>query len=214
MLITIKTNNLTKRFNNNTVFQNINFSINISKSLAVTGENGSGKSTLLEIIAGIQKPTSGKMIYEIDGNEVAFPGIQDYISFSSPKINPYGELTAYENLEFVFNPAINENKKNNEFAEQLNTLLNKFNLYNDRNKRVKYYSTGMKQRLRLIFAFLHDPHILILDEPCSNLDNNGKDAVYSYLESVKSEKIVIIASNESEEAGLCDNRINLEKPRF
>jgi heme exporter protein A len=209
MLITIKTNNLTKRFNNNTVFQNLAFTLNTSKSFAVTGENGSGKSTLLEIIAGIQKPTSGKMISKIDGNEVGFPGIQSYIGFSSPKINPYGDLTAIENLEFVFNTVVNKNKKNNDNAEQVNDLLNKFNLYNDRNKRVKYYSTGMKQRLRLIFAFLHDPHILILDEPCSNLDNDGKDAVYSYIESIKSKKIVIIASNETKEAGLCDDRIYL-----
>lgn len=214
MLVNIKAKSLAKRYGSHTVFQNMEFSISTSKSLAVTGENGSGKSTLLEIIAGIQKPTSGELICEADGTEAGISCIQDHIGFSSPKINPYGELTALENLEFAFNSFISNSNNKKGFVERFNGLLNKFDLYNDRNKRLKYYSSGMKQRMRLIFAFLHNPHILILDEPTSNLDNNGKYAVYSLVESVKSQKIVIIAFNENEEAGICDSRINLEKTRF
>ena len=210
MLIKIRAANLSKKFNNLTIFKNLDFSLSISKSIAVTGDNGSGKSTLLEIIAGLQRPTSGKIIYEVEGKEAGYEIVRDCIGFCSLKINPYEELTAIENIQFVYKFEKNLGKKNG-FAEILDSFLNRFDLYKDRNKQVKYYSSGMKQRLRFICAILHDPPVLILDEPGSNLDIKGRDALYKYIDSVRPEKAVIIATNQSEEAGLCDERIDLEK---
>jgi heme exporter protein A len=171
----------------------------------VTGPNGSGKSTLLEIIAGIKRPTAGKIIFEKDNDEIGISGIADNIGFSSLRINPYQDLTAIENIEFVYKVYNIQEYKN-----YIKSLFNKFNLYNERNKRIRYFSSGMMQRLRFILAVLNDPHILILDEPGSNLDVNGKEAIYSYIESVKEKKLVIIATNEEEEACLCDDRVYLE----
>lgn len=207
MLIKITAEHIFKRFNNNIVFNDISFSVSTSTSLAVTGDNGTGKSTLLEIVAGIKKSTSGKMIYECDGIGIDLNKLQDNIGFSSPKINPYGELTALENLQFVFKNT-DDNSINN-YIEQLKDILDKFDLYNDRNKQVKYLSSGMKQRLRLIFAIVNDPHIIILDEPGSNLDVRGKDLIYNYIDTLKHQKIIIVATNQNEEARLCDVKINL-----
>ncbi len=210
MIISIKANRLSKKFNKLTVFSDLKFSVSTAGSLAVTGDNGSGKSTLLEIIAGIIKPTSGEMLYIKNSNETVVSEIQPGIGFSSLKINPYAELTALENIQFAYKYNINE-YKNNDFEESAKSFLDKFSLYNDRNKIVKYYSSGMKQRLRIIFALMHDPHVIILDEPGSNLDNSGKDAVYSYMESVKDKKLIIIATNDKNEADFCNDRIFLKR---
>lgn len=207
MVLTIKSTSLCKKFGNLTLFKDLDFSVSTSHSLAVTGPNGSGKSTLLEIITGIKKPTGGKLAYVIDSREVGIPVIREHSGFVSLRVNPYGELTALENLEFAYRL----NTKKDIFPELAKDLLNGFNLYNARNKRVKYFSSGMKQRLRIILAVMHDPHILILDEPGSNLDLDGKNVVYSYIESVKAVKLIMIATNDEEEASLCNERINLGK---
>lgn len=204
MLITIKAENLNKSFNK-PVLKNLNFSINTGKAVAVTGPNGSGKSTLLEIIAGLKQPTKGALVFELNNQKTGVTNIQNYIGFSSLRVNPYGELSALENIEFTNNG----NMTNTDFDQRAKELLTSFNLYNDRNKKVKFFSSGMKHRLRFILAILHDPHILILDEPGSNLDAAGKETMYSYIKSVKKNKLIIIATNEEEEANLCDDRLKL-----
>jgi ABC-type multidrug transport system ATPase subunit len=90
-------------------------------------------------------------------------------------------------------------------------LLEKFDLYKHKDKAVKYYSSGMKQRLKIIHALIHDPKILMLDEPCSNLDTKGRDIVYQIINEIKSDKILIIATNELEDINLCSEGINLEQ---
>jgi heme exporter protein A len=210
MFVTIKADRLTKRFNKLTLFKDLEFSVSTAGSLAITGDNGSGKSTLLEIISGIQKPTSGELLYFKDSNETDLADILPGTGFASLKINPYVELTAFENIQFAYRYNTNEYKKNN-FEENAKYLLDKFSLYSERNKRVKFFSSGMKQRLRIIFAIMHDPHIIILDEPGTNLDTSGQDALYSYLDTVKEKKVIIIATNYKREADFCDNRIFLKK---
>ena len=199
---TIEADGLTKRFNNRAVFKNICFSIRTGNSLAITGPNGSGKSTLLEIIGGVQKPTKGSVKYCLDGKDIASKLVRNYIGFVSPKINPYSELTGLENIHFVLGPE-------ESYQAEINKFIKKFDLHRDQNKSLKHYSSGMKQKLKLLLAILQDPSVLLLDEPGSNLDSAGKDIIYSYLKSVKNEKIIIIATNENEETGICDKRIKL-----
>ncbi len=89
--------------------------------------------------------------------------------------------------------------------------LEKFDLYRHRTKSVKYYSSGMKQRLRLIHALINDPEIIMFDEPCSNLDSKGRDILYKILDELKRDKILIIATNETEDINLCSKGISLEQ---
>jgi heme exporter protein A len=197
----IRAQHISKRFNRLTLFKDIEVSLERGQSLAITGPNGSGKSTLLEIIAGIRSPTSGDVVFFIDDERIDSKRIMDYSGFQSSRINPYIELSGYENLQFVSDDHID--------SVSVRELFERFGLFDHRNKKVKYYSSGMRQRLKIMLAILQDPPILFLDEPGTNLDDDGKRAVFSYLESVMRYKIVLIATNEESEAELCGMRIHL-----
>jgi heme exporter protein A len=95
-------------------------------------------------------------------------------------------------------------------SDKVNYLLEKFLLLNRKDDFVKTYSSGMKQRLKFIFALMHSPQLLILDEPTSNLDSEGKEKVYSILTREASSSIVIVASNEESDLEICSSRIQLE----
>lgn len=199
----IRASSLSKKFVHHTVFRDIGFSICTGQSLAVTGPNGSGKSTLLEIIAGIQPPASGRIEFFYNDILIRQKDAAGHIGFISPKINPYKELTGIENIMFA---AKSRGLKDIDIDESFR----RFDLLKHKDKRVLHYSTGMKQRLKFMLAVIHDPGILILDEPGSNLDKNGKDIIYSSLEGCRGEKIIIIATNDEYEAKLCGKRISLD----
>lgn len=199
--LAIRAQDITKRFNRLTLFKDIQVSLEMGQSLAITGPNGSGKSTLLEIIAGVRAPTSGDIQYLVDNERIDNRRIRDYSGFQSQRINPYIELSGYENVQFVSGSGIDPDIPVD--------LFKRFGLFEHRNKKVKFYSSGMKQRLRILLAILRDPPILFLDEPGTNLDDRGKEAVFSYLKSVMRVKIVLIATNEESEATLCNTRVRL-----
>lgn len=199
---TIQARGITKKFNNITLFKNLEFCLSSGKSLAVTGPNGSGKSTLLEIAAQLRMPTKGSVKYSQNENDIPSEKIHSLIGFSSFRINPYGELTGYENIMFVAGGSGSDLSRADE-------LLNRLKLYPDRNKRVRHYSSGMKQRLRFLLAVINEPPVLFFDEPGANLDRQGRDIVFLYIDSLKKDRIIIIATNEEEEAALCDERIRL-----
>ena len=134
------------------------------------------------------------------------------IGLLAPYINLYDELTCYENLEFFYKLKINQHRKK-DVEENINQLLKKVNLYKRRNDLVKNYSSGMKQRLKIAFAILNDPLILIMDEPRTNLDEDGIENIYNIAEKQKKNGILIVATNESEDTKLCDEIINIEDYR-
>ncbi len=201
--ISIKAENIEKKFGKTFLFRNINFNLDTGDTFYITGPNGSGKSTLLQILAGIQKTTSGNVIYSSDNSVINIENYKNFFGFTGPQVNPYEMLTATENLKFSSAVSVNENL--------ITEYLEKFDLYRHRTKHVKYYSSGMKQRLRLIHALINNPEILMFDEPCSNLDSKGRDIFYTILEDLKINKIVIIATNESDDINLCSRGINLEQ---
>jgi ABC-type multidrug transport system ATPase subunit len=202
-LINIEADKIGKKFGNALLFRDINFTLNKGDSFYITGPNGSGKSTLLQILAGIQKPTSGSVIYKSDNTVIKSEYYKDHFGFTGPQVNPYDMLTSIENLKFTASESADENI--------IIEYLEKFDLYRHRTKAVKYYSSGMKQRLRLIHALINDPEIIMLDEPCSNLDTKGRDILYGVLDELMNNKIIIIATNESEDINLCSKGINLEQ---
>jgi ABC-type multidrug transport system ATPase subunit len=202
-LINIEADRIGKKFGKALLFRDINFTLNKGDSFYITGPNGSGKSTLLQILAGIQKPTSGSVIYKSDNTVIESEYYKDYFGFTGPQVNPYDMLTSIENLKFTASGSADENT--------MIDYLEKFDLYRHRTKAVKYYSSGMKQRLRLIHALINNPEIIMLDEPCSNLDTKGRDILYGVLDELKKDKILIIATNESEDINLCSKGINLEQ---
>jgi heme exporter protein A len=196
--------NLIKTFGRRLIFRDLNFKIETNGITGISGSNGSGKSTLAKILAGVNSATGGKVIHSENGKEILPDKLHNYIGFVSPYLVLYEEFSAWENLNHF--AKIRDVKFNNEKIEY---LLNQFLLFDRRNDFVKTYSSGMKQRLKFIFALMHSPRLLILDEPTSNLDTEGKDSVYKIIQEESKSGIIIIASNELSDLALCSKEIKL-----
>jgi heme exporter protein A len=199
---TITASSVMKRYQRRVLFRGVDWTGNPGDSLAVTGANGSGKSTLLQVLAGLRAPTKGGVSWQRDGLPVEKHEIHDYTGFCSPLVNPYEGLTGMENLRFVSRLKDPERELD---------MFHEFQLEGYENRPVRQYSSGMKQRLKLLCSMINNPTLLMLDEPGSNLDRRGKDFIYSYIDKVRNGRIIIIATNEPEEAGLCSGRIDLGK---
>lgn len=200
--ITIEVTNLRKDFDRRPIFKNLSFSLSNSDSLAITGRNGSGKSTLIKVLANTYSQTSGNVTFSIGGKNIERQYFYKYIGFVSPYLNLYDEFTGYENLHFVANLRGLE-------KGLIDDVLKRVGLFERRHDLVKIYSSGMKQRLKLAFAIIHSPLILMLDEPTSNLDAEGINTVDKIAEEFKHERILIIATNDEHERSLCKSDINL-----
>ncbi len=196
---------LNKTFGRRLIFKNLNFKIQNEGILGISGANGSGKSTLVKIIAGINSPTNGKIVHQENGKEIIAEKLHNYIGFVSPYLVLYEEFSAWENLNYF--AEIRRVKFN---KEKIDDLLNEFLIYNRKDDLVKTYSSGMKQRLKFIFALMHSPKLLILDEPTSNLDEEGKESVYRIVENEGKSNIIIIASNEKSDLQYCSKILKLE----
>lgn len=197
--------NLSKNFGRRLIFQNINYSISSNTVLGISGNNGSGKSTFMKIIAGVLSPNKGEIVHSLNGNKINSYELFNHIGFVSPYLILYEEFSAEENLK-VFSK-IRGIKYDSEYIRM---LFEKMNLYNRRKDIVKTYSSGMKQRLKYVFALMHKPGFLLLDEPTSNLDIEGKDSVYSIVNEYSKNYIIIIASNEEQDLKMCGDIIYLE----
>jgi heme exporter protein A len=204
MGISITAIGIEKKYNRRKIFSDINFTLNETESLAITGKNGSGKSTLLKIIASALSPTKGEISFS-DGSKKS-PSSEWFklIGFVSPYLQLYDEFSALENL-YLFRKIRGIKISDDRISE----LLRKVNLYDRRNDAVHAYSSGMKQRLKYAFALLHDPPVLLLDEPTSNLDQEGIATVRQIIADQKKEGILIIATNERQDAELCQKNIGL-----
>lgn len=202
--IMLKAVNLTRKFDRKVIFENVNFELTPSSATAITGRNGSGKSTLIKIIANLLIQSSGELSLFDGGEKVKKENVFKYIGFVSPYLNLYDEFTGYENLKIISD--IRGSGHGN-----IDNVLKRVGLYNRRNDLLKIYSSGMKQRLKIAFAILHEPKIMLLDEPTSNLDLEGISVVDDIANEYKRDRILIIATNDAHERSLCGNEINLNE---
>jgi len=188
-----------KRFNKEWIFKNLNFQFEAGKHYALVGNNGSGKSTLLQIIAGYSGLTKGSIEWTpFDANN-----IYEQISFAAPYLELVEEFTATEQFEFQaqFKP----------IQKELSTekILELIGLKNAAHKQIRYYSSGMKQRLKLALAIFSDCPILLLDEPCSNLDKEGYALYDTLIKDYDMHKLIIVGSNDPAEYHFCKAQVNL-----
>lgn len=196
---------VTKVFGRRLVFKEITAEFKCGSVYGIAGRNGSGKSTLSKIIAGIISPTSGKILHSINGGTIINEKLHDYIGFVSPYLVLYDEFSSEENLKhFAAIRGIKYDKERVEF------LLSEFGIYERRKDLLKEYSSGMKQRMKFVFALQHSPRLLILDEPTSNLDAAGKEKVYEMILKESVESCVMIASNEEVDLALCTHVLKVE----
>ncbi len=191
--------NISKYFADNRIFKNINFQIKSGQSLAIIGPNGSGKSTLIRILSNLIQPTEGKIIYKNTGGEIKKENIYKNIGLVGPYLELYQDLSAKENLTFF-----SKIKGIRESDKRINDLMKRLKLSGREDDLVKAYSSGMKQRLKYVFAMLGQPEVLFIDEPCANLDEEGIKTIYEILAEQKKDKILIIATNDSDDLRFAD----------
>ena len=182
---------IAKYFGDKKIFDQISFAVNSGSSVAITGPNGSGKTTLVKILCHLIRPSQGKVTYFIDNKALTPETVYKYVGLVGPYLELYEDLSALENLYFVA-----KMRKIKDVNRKIDQLMNLMNLAGRENDQVKTYSSGMRQRLKYVFALLHDPQVLILDEPTANLDIDGIRTVYEIMSKQKQNGILIMATND------------------
>ncbi len=195
-----------KRFNKEWIFSNLNFSFTTGQHYALIGNNGSGKSTLLQIIAGYIGLTKGEIHWtNTAGDAIDSANVFHHISIAAPYLELVEEFTALEQIAFhqQFKPLQN--------GLSPIELLEKIGLSNAANKQIRNFSSGMKQRLKLALAIFDQAPILLLDEPCSNLDQEGIQTYHQLMQAYAMHKLIIVASNDPQEYKFCSQQVSLSE---
>lgn len=195
---------ISKRFQKYWIFKDVNYIFSVPDAYALLGPNGCGKSTLLRIIAGMQSPSMGKMHYSNNNSPIAIGDIYSHISFSAPGMELVEELTLTEFFEFHFSFKRPINGLN------IQDIINIIGLKDVSDKTIGDYSSGMKQRVKLAQAIFSDTPILLLDEPCTNLDLRGIDQYRTWINQYSKDRLVIVASNDEREYFFCKEQIVVE----
>lgn len=197
--------NVSKKYGRRQLFVTINQQICSGDCTVVMGPNGSGKSTLLKIIAGLIRPSSGIVNVHNHGHEVAVDNRRGCFGLISPELVLYNAMTGYENLQFLVRARGIELS-----AERLQSCLENVGLGGRQQELLSTYSTGMRQRLKFAILDALRPPIWLLDEPSSNLDEEGKKFVKQLIKDALAQQVaVIIATNEREEANYAGQKIAL-----
>lgn len=200
----ISLNSAGKKYYREWIFRKTNLSFASGQNTVILGPNGSGKSTLLQVIAGAVLPNEGSIYYHDGVKEVLAENIFHHVSFASPYLELIEEFTLSEIIRFHFK------FKKSVGGISENEILEATGLQKRSGLAFKYFSSGMKQKVKLTLAFLSDTSILLLDEPCSNLDKSGIDWYQQMIKSYTSGRIVIVASNQNEvEYSFCDSKLNM-----
>ena len=192
-----------KRFNRDWIFKKVNLIFLPGHTYAITGSNGSGKSTLLQTLAGSMNISEGKIEWNLNGTTIDADHIHSYLTIAAPYLEVIEEMTAVEFLQFhqQFKPLL----KNMSITEIVKIV----GLQKSAEKQIRYYSSGMKQRIKLAQAVFSDVPLLLLDEPCTNLDETGYELYHHIIKDYAINKTIIVSSNDANEFSFCENVISI-----
>ena len=205
MQITVQ--DLGKRFINDWVFRHLNLQLLENQAYAITGPNGSGKSTFLQIIAGIQPATEGTLSYQYQQAILSPEFLFRHLSFAAPYQELIEEMTLTELVKFHL--------RFRKFYDNLSVtaFLEIIRLAHARHKPVQFFSSGMKQRLKLGLALFSESALLLLDEPTSNLDKEGFAWYQEQVLQHRHQRLILLASNQpSEYEFFCEHIIAVRPP--
>ena len=190
-----------KKFNREWIFQSLNYRFDKGKKYALTGPNGSGKSTLLQVLAGSMNLSQGNITWSIHDQAVETDHIFKHLSIAAPYLELIEEMTATEFLVFhsSFKPFLNN--------ISIPDILRIIGLEKAAQKQIRYYSSGMKQRIKLAQAIFSDCPLLLLDEPCTNLDEYGYSLYHQLIDQYANGKTIIVSSNDVNEYKFCTEKI-------
>lgn len=192
-----------RRFNREWIFRDINYEFESGSSYAILGANGAGKSTLLQVISGSLSSSEGTISYLNEDNKLDPDNIFEHLSLAAPYLELIEEFSLTEHIDFHFR------FKKYRGGMDRDSLIELLGLKNAEFKAIKYFSSGMKQRVKLALAFCSDTGILLLDEPASNLDQQGLEWYLSLVGQFSSDRLLIICSNQEQEYGFCRHQINV-----
>lgn len=201
----LEVDNVVRNFGSRRVLRHVSFSLESGGSLAVVGRNGSGKTTLLRILAGLDSASAGRIVYTDDDRRLSRAEVRNRLSYVGPELTLYEALTGTENLRF-FATMGGLAVSRNDLTEALEAV----GLGGRGEDYYGAYSSGMKQRLKYAAALLNRPEYLLLDEPTSNLDEEGKEIVSGIMARQKERGILVIATNEKEEYGFAEKLYRLD----
>ncbi len=195
----IRAEGIEKRFGRRTVFRALSFAVEPGEVLIVTGANGAGKTTLLRLLAGLGVPTRGTLSVGVDRARLGYLAHEPLL---------YRELTAVENLDLF-----GRLYRIPERRERIGMLLERFGLWEARGERLAHYSRGMVQRLALCRALLHDPDLVVLDEPFTALDADGAALLDQELAALGGVRTLVIATHDPDRvSALAGRRLALGTP--
>ena len=178
----IRARGLEKRYGRRRVLAGVNLDLARDGFLVVTGPNGSGKTTLLRVLTGLAAPSAGSLDVEVDRGRVGFLAHEPLV---------YRELSGLENLDLF-----GRLYRIPERRERIGMLLERFGLWDARNERVSSYSRGMAQRLALCRAVLHEPELLVLDEPYAGLDEQGAALLDRELRELAGSRTFVVSTHD------------------
>jgi ABC-type multidrug transport system ATPase subunit len=200
--MTITLEDIGRRFNQEWIFKGINYQFNSDGKYAILGPNGSGKSTLLSVVLGNLSPSQGAITYNNQKN-IPVERIYEYISFAAPYLDLIEEFTLQETIDFHFKfKALQK-----DFDEAM--VLELLGLKKSQDKALKHFSSGMKQRTKLVLACCTDTPILLLDEPTSNLDKQGVIWYHELIARFTTDRLVIVGSNQEAEYSFCNHFVQI-----
>lgn len=199
--------NAGKRYNRDWIFRNFSYDFNAGQSYAITGPNGSGKSTLLQAIGGAIVLSEGEAHYQrvttTNVTSIESDMVYRHLSIAAPYLELIEEMNVSEFLDFhqQFKPFIS--------SVTIPQILQIVGLEKAAQKQIRYYSSGMKQRVKLAQAIFSDVPMVLLDEPCTNLDAEGIALYKRLISDYCGQRLMLVSSNDTTEYGFCSQQINI-----
>jgi len=196
-------NNIGKRYRFEWIFRQVNYEFEKGRKYAILGSNGSGKSTLLQILSGHLSPSEGKVDFYLNKEKTEREEVFRQVSMAGPYMDVIEEFTLLESLRFhqKFKPYLS--------GLQPKNLVDILQFSKHKNKEVRFFSSGMKQRLKLALALCSDTRLLLLDEPTTNLDNQGIAWYRQLIDTYANDRTLIIASNIEHDYDFCERQLNI-----
>jgi len=193
-----------RRYNNEWIFRHINYTFESGKSYAILGHNGSGKSTFLKVLSSSLTPSSGELIYTNGDEVLPVDSIYQQLSLAAPYVELIEEFTLNELIDFHFK------FKNYLPSFDKETVVKLLGLEHALDRELRFFSSGMRQRVKLALACCSASDIVLLDEPTSNLDSAGEQWYLSLIDRTKlPSRLFIVCSNQKKEYEFCDETISI-----
>lgn len=191
-----------KRYNYDWIFRRLDYQFVPDRSYAILGHNGSGKSTLLSMLSGYLSSSEGSISYQLQGRDIPLENLYRHLSFTAPYQELIEEFTLTELIEY-------HSRFKKMLVSSTQELIQRLYLEKARHKFIKDFSSGMKQRLKLGLAIYTQAPLLLLDEPTTNLDQEGINWYLEHITQNRHNRLVVVSSNVAHEYAFCDEHLRI-----